>query len=74
MLDTCPVSLKNGLCLLNCLYARCFSPRNRVAENPAMVFGEFAQPRIKTVKQVCLTCEFFLSQASEKEGSSPDDQ
>lgn len=74
MLDACPISLNNGLCLLNCQYAQCLSPRNKMAEDPAMIFGERARKDIKPAKQACFTCEYFLSQASEKEGSSPDDQ
>jgi hypothetical protein len=61
MLDSCPVSLSKGLCLLNCQYAACFSPRNKMVEDPAMIFGEYARRNIKPVKQVCFTCEYYLT-------------
>ncbi len=72
MLDTCPISVSKGLCLLNCAYARCFSSRSKIADSPAIIFGGPTQANIEAVKQACLTCEHYLTRGS-RDGSSAEE-
>ncbi len=70
MLDTCPISQRNALCVLNCEFAQCWSPRHKMSKDPALIFGEHMQSDIKAVKKICLICEFYLNYAYKSSKSS----
>ncbi|MCX8007949.1 MAG: hypothetical protein N3B11_07580 [Coriobacteriia bacterium] len=52
-------SVATEKCPAECYYAKCPLPQHRVTSDPAMIFDPEVD-RAAAMKDVCLSCEFFL--------------
>lgn len=68
MLESCPISVKGRLCVLNCQFAHC--KKNEMADISAIFVDNGTRKKPKAVKQICLTCKYYVESTSKDQADS----